>query len=311
MKSFSIYLLLLLLVSFVSCREEIEFDSEWSDPKLVLNAILEDDSSIVAYLARSKKVTEIESNNLNITNGNIEVYQDGNYLTSLTSEGNGRYFSNVQIVSDSEYELRASTPVFDEVRGSTKLAGSVDILEIDSIGTVTADWGWELVVIGITFNDPAQVENYYQIGATYMSSYQIETGFGQYDTVYEETVVYLQYDPNNTEQYIYNGRVNFTDDLFDGKEYQMLVYIDKGSLYGMVDGTIKFTLGNQDEHLFKYTKAIVLQSEAEDLALFAEPVSMYNNIEGGGVGIVGSINNSVDSISLTLEYDDIYYEEFH
>lgn len=302
------FMILIITMSLaVSCQEEIAFEDEWGDPKLVLNAIIEEGEPIVAHLSRSKQVTDLSGLSLNIINGSISLYAEGIKISDLTHTENGLYVSGIPAVTGVTYELLAIAPNYELIKGQSTVAIPTQINGIDSVGVQTDQWQGEQIVLNVKFSDVAGVDNYYRLSAYYMDSIEMYNPQSEtYELVYDRRSVNLYASEVGGDIYQFNNALNVSDALFDGKEYQLKVNMDSWSLPANKPVQVYFELGSQDKHLFYYTKAVMLQEQSQDMSIFAEPVAMYNNIEGG-VGIVGSISHSSKSLQLHLEYE---YEEF-
>lgn len=84
----------------------------------------------------------------------------------------------------------------------------------------------------------------------------------------------------------------FADDLFQGKEYTLNVYIRKDRLdtsrFKSARHLVKVEIHALSENLYKYLRSLELASVENN---FQEPVRIYSNISGG-YGIVGIYNVS-------------------
>lgn len=285
----------------LSCREEIPFEDEWGDPKLVVNTLLEAHQDPVVYLSRSRRVTDNSNENIFLTNGVLQLYEDDEFVAYFTHEGNGVYTLPHEVQEGKTYRIEAQALNFNSVNGSTKVPFPVELSEIDSIGTIASEWGDQSIQFKLKLNDPAG-ENFYRVIAWYWGEQeQWDEESQQWITGPAKIPVYLGTDLNNSDIFLNGGGVLFPDYLFeDASQVQIPVTADRYSFYGADEYSLVFELQNIDPAFYYYTRAVQLQQDAEDMAIFAEPVSMFNNVENG-LGIVGSYSSSRDSIALKLE----------
>jgi hypothetical protein len=297
-------LFILTIFSLISCEEEIEFTGEWANPKPILYAQLEEDSVITAYVARSKRVTDNSNDPLYIENATVNVYKDGKLLGNLQHKLKGQYISSFTADANSTYTFKAAINGFPEVQGESTVLDKVNIEKLDSLGIFSSDSYDNSVRIGITIKDLANEKNYYKIEAFSMGNLYTQDKEGN-DSItnefYENALYIYGNDAIGNEDIIVNGALLVSDELFDGREYQIKVNLAQWDLTD--SKKIKFKVHHIDKHYFNYLRSVSVYQNSGDFDIFGEPTPLYSNIEGGGAGFVGSSSVSSAEIPISVQYD--------
>jgi len=137
------------------------------------------------------------------------------------------------------------------------------------------DFGERTDQAELTFTDPAGVDNYYEVAIFIIERFE--------DEMYPSNVYTMTFDPNLKEGF--GDSFLLTDETFDGKEYKILLDYDS---YWQDNQNIEvyavFRTVTRDYYL--YALSAHNQESAEDFGFFAEPVSIFSNIENG-LGVFG------------------------
>ncbi|MFK7905074.1 MAG: DUF4249 family protein, partial [Chitinophagales bacterium] len=164
--------------------------------------------------------------------------------------------------------------------------------------------GVEKVELTLEIEDEANVENYYfltlrTVTKTDTSYYQSYPEFTFNDPIFDEgdfSEEFLEIEEFLNPQAQYDRSVTFTDELFEGQQKSLKLYIRKDALEGLIfdpnedvlvpaERTAYFIIGSMSRELYLYKRSALSQSRISENP-FAEAVRVYNNIEGG-VGIFG------------------------
>lgn len=290
-----IFSLLLMLTALFSCEktEKLE-DFPLYPPKLVLNSYLNSDSIISIHLSKSLSVLD-NAELKNIDNANILLFEDGNQIATLnTSDGFGNYSMNYKPKEGSNYKVEASAPSLDNINATTMIPKAVSITNIEAKELNSGDWE-NSYKFSITFSDPPGEKNYYMFHA---ESYAIKIFVvGNDTTFYEDYNSSLWFSSSNNPAVndVLYGNVFFKDDIFDGKTYTMDANIDYLYLYAY-KVKIVFQLYSLSEADYMYRLSLNKYKDSNGNP-FAEPVQVFNNIEGG-YGVFGGEVIKTDSIML-------------
>ena len=105
------YTLIISVFIFVSCEKVIKFDAEVKEPKLVLNALMQADSSLTVHISHSLSVIDIGEIQ-NVQNASVILYDNNeNAIETLNYISDGYYKGNYIIQPNTEYIIKASAPI--------------------------------------------------------------------------------------------------------------------------------------------------------------------------------------------------------
>jgi len=289
-----------------ACQTVVDIELPERDSKLVLNSLFSPDSNFVFTLSQSKGILEPgELDHLN--NGRIEVYGSDGTHGEVTGTGQGsqtfayRYKLPFKPKANIAYTVKASAPGLASVTASDVLPLPVAIDDLDTSSLHLFDT--EEKQIGITFTDPAHTSNFYEVKLFYM------VYIPQYDT--NGQVVGMTASVTELPSYISNEglfsngvdeRV-FTDDLFNGRSFTVTLGFQEenylpiiGDSNALPDYPIYLIaeLRSASEDYYKFNSSFLkYQNSSGDP--FAQPVQVYNNVEGG-FGIVAGYSSARDTM---------------
>ncbi len=337
MKKLIIYVMavVVVLLSSISCESVIEFKGSEAEPRTVIYAIVQTDSLITVSVAESHAVFEERYEPEQITDAVVRLYRDGEFMETLTyvpaepvpdyypANPYSRYVSQVtRAVHGSTYRIEAEVPGMKRAYGEAILPVPVTITGIDTT-SVIREWGERQLVVKLRFRDPAGTENFYRLSARAVNGIytgdkeepisplmpvvvtETDISYGAYSepliTPKQEDDIFGMYLPNT-----YNL---FTDELISGKEYSLT--LQYGYRYPDIDyyefDHACFNLHSISRDLYLYLQSYSAYLQTRDNFL-AEPVLVYTNVTGG-LGVVGAMSTSADSIKIG-EYpvDGVVYE---
>ncbi len=201
------------------------------------------------------------------------------------------------------YEIRVSHPDFETVVARQQVPLQISPLQNVKLDReiVKDEYGSPISELSFTIKDDPAVENYYEIslgGIAYVLEYLGTDPNGNYlyDTIEYETVLFFEttFDPNITEGYA-NARV-FTDQFFNGNEYKFIGRFRPYNFGSNLADTSAYNLRvrSVSKEYYQWSVSAYKQSYNQDNP-FAEPVSVYSNLEKG-LGIFGMFSETVTEV---------------
>jgi hypothetical protein len=297
-KIYHIIVLVIVLASASGCEKEIPISPDDSAPKVVLNAIINCTSE-----ANSVKLSESvplfsAAEASRIENPNLQLKINGldKEITFDTYKDIHSYYRFTEPLSPGDkVEIGGYTSKHGAFSGFDNVPFPAEIVSVSTEwfrGKVN-DVSYLRTLIKIKDNPDAK--NYYRIVIRDKTLFDSGTDESTIPWNLQEVYVDQEILFNNItgiggdDDHIY--RV-FPDDLFQGKEYTLNVYIRKDrfntSDFESVRHLVKVEIHALSENLYKYLRSLELSS-AEDN--FQEPVKIFSNVNGG-YGIVGIYNVS-------------------
>lgn len=327
-----IYTLALILITGASaCEKNIDIDIDEITPMIVLNSLIETDSSVSVSLSRTRHILD-NKEITNLSNGIVKIFNTQGDSADLSWDGQRNYVSdNFQISDGEQYTITASAPGYFDVEASCVMPERIPIKRLDT-ATVYNEWNDEMLSLGIVFEDDPDVDNYYQLtlgSKYYYREWYIEESYDTlyYDPVQDTVIMGYRYDtienliPEYTREYFntedliveewdYNGGVVFTDRLIQGKEYSLKGTIYTGYMYYSADtSTLYVNLHSISKDYFEYVSSLEKHYNAKEDP-FSTPVVVHGNVENG-LGIFGGRVTSRDSLRLApVIWKDPYWEYY-
>ena len=327
---------LLLTVFIVSCETEIKFNGKETAPSMVINSILNPDSTAKVHITKSKFFLEKDGPFDPITNATVQLYANDKLIEALNSIGNGYYAGTYKPLQGDIIKIIAKNNEFDNVHSSTEIPVEASITSVDTSATITKttplvyyrsydDVGYtttdtvgtvteKKIKFTVNIADRANYKNFYRLKVKQRSYYdngtfsEYNSYFNSEDLVFGSTSETELFEEENTNYYH-----EFNDNLFDGKTYG-LTFSVSAFQYNYFPGkepkpdpwsptTIKQELFINIESISP-SYYYYLNSRAKNEAyieIFSEPVQIYNNIVNG-IGILGAYNTSITVIRMPLSY---------
>ncbi|MEZ4848673.1 MAG: DUF4249 domain-containing protein [Bacteroidia bacterium] len=276
------------------------------EPRLVLNSYLIADENVLVDISYSVGILEEdEPENRLVKDASVELLENGNviqnliYLDTVPSVNStdwGLYKSNFRPKADQTYQIRASHPVFGNIKGEVLMPPEPKVSNIRFELEAGQDGnGDPLSAIFFTLSDPPGT-NYYEIFSSMRYERELISGV--------EIISRLGAlgDRVGNGQFFqeYSRAPGLLDDnLFDGKSQEMALFFWSGSgqtrngqpvPLDIIDVTL--VVRSCDQHYYEYRSLIDLHLDIqnEESPIFpAEPINAYSNISGG-YGILGAYN---------------------
>lgn len=281
--------ILTLLVFTISCQTVVDIELPDKDSKLTLNSYASTDSVWSFALSASKGILEPGSLEY-VTNGSIVISgSDGS--EEVLNQGalnpntmNYSYRGLQKPKAGVRYSVVATAPGFLPVSANDTVPEMIPIERIDTFSY--NNFGIRLIEFRITFTDP-QKQNFYDLKLYSLTEIPADTTFGIPAFTILNEVPYFK----STDSFFGGGisGTSFDDALFNGKKYTLAVGTDAYSLgfyEGDSIGVSKFEpqfiveLRSVSSSYFKYQQSYS-KYQSSSFDPFAQPVQVYNNVEGG------------------------------
>ncbi len=267
---------------FYSCETTIDIDLPEKGKKIVINGVFSPDKSINVNISQSLYILDSDGGTPPFINNNalVKLFENNQFIEDLVFVENGNYASNLIPVAGDKYGLKVSVAGLNDAYTETIIPRLIEITSLDTGRTTYFDGidSYEVFECRVSFSDPADEENYYMIEV-------LSTGY------YFDPLYIVGSDPMMNLFSTYNGKVIFTDGLFNGKKAEIGIMPEWGKFY---DGEYTVNLKSISHDYYLYIKSRTLQYEVGNDP-FAEPVMVFNNVESG-YGILGSYNNDPDTV---------------
>ena len=280
----NIFFILCTLLFLTSCEDffstTVKVDPPAHEDQMALHAYIGDTDSIIAIsITKSIGVLEKEVRDaIYVDDATVELFKDGQLLFTFdTLSSDERPLNYFKVLNESlgglgsEFEIRATHPVLGTATAKQMMPNAVPMTSVkfeENAGVVDGD---RRDGVEIEFTDPAGEENFYEF-----SMYKLQSG--NYVTDY----------PSETNDPLVQESIHYStwllsDETFDGKEYKLTLL----EQYNDFDSLTFLVVNNITEDWYNYAKSVRNQLDTEDLGLFAEPVTISTNVEGG-LGIFGA-----------------------
>jgi hypothetical protein len=268
MKRLHIILAFVMLVA-LSCEKQIPFNDPGTETKLVLNSYVTPGAAIQVHLSLSRHILD-ESNYQVVEGATVKLYENGSFVEDLVDMGGGVYEGlHIAEVSKS-YRLTASASGYDQISADTSIPSPAGVANIEYEGLVNTPDG---EVNRVTFDivDPGG-DNFYHLF--------LKDPDGDYNISFSSSSQFFE--TGQEDSYYYDGAL-FNDDLFNGNSVEVTLDF---YLWGAEEAEVDIVLVSGSEEYYTYTRTIHAYSESQ-WDLFAQPVQIYSNVEGGHGAFTG------------------------
>ena len=311
-------LFLTSIICFHSCGEletVIDIDIPNHESVLVLNGRLDTDTNVQVLVSSSVGAFD-NSNPSMVNDANVILFENGVEIETLTldtdntyemylNDGNWRndtyidmnyYVSNYVPKEDKTYKIEVKHPNFNNIDASTYIPDDMFIYNLVIDSTSNSD----KINFEFSFDDEANIENYYSISLKVSCSKVFEDEYGYFDEYnYGGRVEMNSNDPSfpsNSFDFLDGGyrfqgeRAVFNDALFNGQEKRISVdVLTEEFKYSQCD-TIKFIFSTFSNDSYRYYNSLSEQRAGGALDIFGgEVVPVFTNINNG-LGILLSKN---------------------
>ena len=306
------------IICFHSCGEletVIDIDIPNHESVLVLNGRLDTDTNVQVLVSSSVGAFD-NSNPSMVNDANVILFENGVEIETLTldtdstyemylNDGNWRndtyidmnyYVTNYVPKQDKTYKIEVKHPNFNNIDASTYIPDDILIYNLVIDSTSNND----KINFEFSFDDEANIENYYSISLKVSCSKVFEDEDGYFEEYnYGGRVEMNSNDPSfpsNSFDFLDGGyrfqgeRAVFNDALFNGQEKRISVdVLTEEFKYSQCD-TIKFIFSTFSDDSYRYYNSLSEQRVSGELDIFGgEVVPVFTNINNG-LGILLSKN---------------------
>ncbi len=277
-------LVVLLILFFNSCIQEIPIDIQVAKNQLVVGSVINPEKLIalnVSYInpfgdsAISPKITK------------ISIFEDGILIDNPAGQG-PKIYSSTYPKEGSEYELTVLTET-DSVTARTTIPNSVTIGKADYwITNFISQTGERLIELSISWDDPPAMKNYYEL----MLLEESKTPYTRYRWDEIDDLILLQEGDLNYEPTSFV----MTDKQFDGKTITIQfkypigetsqIYRDRYVLVRSISQEYYHFMKSWYRHLYQQNTSMNVEMIREDYNIFpllfqGDPIPLYSNIDRG------------------------------
>ncbi|HTN46317.1 MAG TPA: DUF4249 domain-containing protein [Flavipsychrobacter sp.] len=277
-----------LSIMLVSCTKNVSTPVIIKNEKdqIVVNgyvAMKKDSSFSLVKVSRTKKLSE---------QGSPEIIPDQKVFINdeqLVFDAASQIYRSVHTTSANSHYLHTNIDGI-EINAEDHFPAPVKFLSVEYLGldTIRQIAGFEsedvFAKIKLSFQDPVETEDYYQILVKYSDSltpgYSERFPSNDYSII-EEQVEETDLFGNNIYKFIPHDMIIFRDHYFNGKKKEITLFVSRVSFYQ----DLYFELHHISKDAFIYHKNVKLQSLNQDNP-FAEPTIVTGNIKNA-VGFFG------------------------
>lgn len=343
MKAKYIPLISILIVLVSSCEKSLVYIEDQFDPRVVVNCVLNPGTKFSVDLSMSKSILD-ESDTTIIPAADIKLFEDDQLVVNIPHEAATNGFDFLpQEDKNYRLEVQAKNKMFVSETFIPKsipiLKTDTAYIEVEKTQHYYSWRQTRNLRLSVSIDDPSGEENYYRLLFRQKYYQRNGYGYGGQDTTYtliDEYVHPLLSDPvfgevsyENENPFDLDKIVNsfqiFDDALFNGKSkkidvtFQYLGTRNMLNVNGKTYGSSEFPFEGKDTILNQVDLTIYLQSLSKEAYLyfssrnaynsangdeFVEPVPVYTNIDGGGLGIFMGI--SQDSCRIEASRQKFY-----
>lgn len=305
---------LLAAGSLLSCETVIDLDIPREPTRLVVNSLINPDSTVMVHLSKSKSVLDQASFFTPVEDARVTLYEDEREVAQLNSQGEGRYLADFRPSVGRQYVVLVTAEGLPSVEARSTIGTPVAIEDV-SVNKISVETGSSCInndcqptysdeyQLGLRLSDPPNQGNYYEIVAYAVvqdsfPNYDDLGNFIGYDSARRNARVYLETDdPVVDNPYsdlegsgYYGESLLLSDELFSGQSYT--VSFETSTYFGENIKELTVQLRTLSKEQYQYLRTRQLQDYNANDPL-SEVVPVYTNIENG-FGIFGGYSaNSV------------------
>ena len=299
MKKTIIFILVSVFISS-ACEKIIDINVPEKDRKIVLNSLINPDDPFSVQLSRRKSVLEDDEMSF-LDDAVVKVSKGNTLLGTMTYDVYGRYIlEGILPEIGEQYNIEVEHPVLQPVSSQVKIPEYVPILEIDTSRSFD-EYGYPRYKLNMRFEDPHPEDSYFSVSMLLTEriyDWQTETFLDSTQT-YNVHMWLSGYGGNNIggellEQqpsFYMDGKLFIHDAPLLGADNMLELGLEYNVYSFMQDSVeIQILLDHIDPSYYKYARSREMYYRTNE-SPFAEPVKVFNNIEGG-FGIFSSYARS-------------------
>lgn len=298
----------ILILGLIACEKDIELTINEQSDLMVMYAFVYPDSTLNLHFSKSQSILSLD-NYKQIEKGRFQIFINDNFQGTyiLPSDTIWSRWPDFSFKTGDQIKINAYELNGDTVKVESYIPDVVPILNMDTVSisqNVSGNGLTKILRTMITFHEPADERNYYQM-------YVVREGYGTIggEPYYNRRVVeYEKDDPVFTK-----GAQNesllpgldfqglFTDEYISGLKYRLGINIPNEYLifdYYEEKMKLTFYLYHHSSDYYQYFRSTILAAGYEGfydgLPVF-EPVKIHSNIQNG-LGLVSGMNFDCDSL---------------
>ncbi len=289
----------MIVVLLSSCREDpfsiaIDLEDPQFEKQLVIHCyVTSTTKEVVVSMADAKSIFD-EDQTSNGVIGNISIYQDGIELIefvepiAMTSPNYTYKLQDAFGLLPGEIELRASAEGYPDVYATQKFPTLVPISNIDfEKNSYINNLGNVIDKFEITFNDPVDEENFYEVSVVSIDSTCSSSEGFVWDVKYIETRDLIANRSGN-----YNS-ITLSDETFNGLPYTLVFGANEVRSNGH---NMQISWKCITKEQYQYSRSLDNFENQEVLGSFGQPVTLFSNTEGG-IGFFGCAAHKTYALS--------------
>lgn len=284
-----------LLFVLAACETVIDYDGDLAEPMLVAHPLggpisTENDTTLI-HIGHSVSILD-NSWPDDITNASVRLRQEGGNWQTLSHFGEGVYgTSTLALENGKTYELSASAPGYDPITSKASIPSVIPIEQFDFLryvpeDTVTGTEGYS--EFRISWTDPGD-DQYYRLMVLSIDNTPPMTEERAW-RISTDSPLFPALDAGDEDGFLFIYEIYNSNELFAGRKitFDLKVYSPSNMGWSFVA-----SLDHLDEHAYKYMNSyqryVLFGGDGDP---FAQPVQVYNNIEGG-LGFFGGTATSL------------------
>lgn len=280
MKAIIHFFCIILSFSQISCEDDLQIPLQSEESKLVINSLLGVDSLIQVHVG-SSFLLQGEVTNSNLTDADVSLYQNEQFLGTLLHEKNGWYvLPGVFLKANQSYQIQAKHSGFDLVSAKSETLEKVEILNLDF--NENKENG--KLIFTLKFHDDPNLKNYYMILLKARNkNTPIEFGASNIEFYSDELIFNgnLSASKIGIEQNMLRGSRTFSDNSFNGQDLEISIFTTTENI-GFPNDAISFQVELYHITLdyYNYERSYVAFENRKDNPIFNK-VNLHSNVSGG------------------------------
>lgn len=332
---------ILVLIGWSACESLIDdFDYEKKTSKLVVNGILNPDSTISIHISSSISYNP-SSTYKQVENAVVELFENDKSLGQLLSKGQGYYtLSETYPKEGAIYKVLVAAEGYPSVWAETTIPRKIKNMKVENSMQTTYRDGYSFSSMECRINYEVPLNQYVFYGTSVSSQKQgslpeyicveRETPYfnGSYyeidscyriepDSLATRTEHITFYSNSSLIKFIkgwgsyytasyndgdYSDKIYFSNQNYAGNNLSIVINTDQKNLLNNINNEITIWTDSYDEVLYNFMYSLAKKEEIDEDP-FAEKVSVYSNVHGG-LGIFGSTN----SMSYTIQHEEYNFD---
>ena len=277
-----------MLFLFPACVKEISLEKSNEYKALVINAIANPNEALSVRLSQTLQATSSDKGL--ISNAEVQLFENEQYITTLANNGNGMYTSSLKPVAGKNYKILAIGDGFPVASAAEYIPQKIDLsgFTFKYIGKVYSEYdNYDINCIEafLSFKDPPDQKNYYEL--IFISKGNSKDPGTYLLPLFFDHPVLMNEGDASYRPYTYF----FSDELFDGTDYTMNLKLSflggtKNGVLNPDDYYVSFRSVSYNYYMYRkiWTRHKYNQPSKiifwEDI-LKGEPIDMFTNVENG------------------------------